>query len=121
MFEAYINGLRLLRRRLLDLDPSVFRHRRTVRDPTNLSGVSGGWSSWTTGAGSGVVALAWPWFIIQRGALALEPMGIQSNLLLLDAADQPLSETQTMAALLALVNRLDWHPHAEWACTVVPK
>jgi hypothetical protein len=119
MFEAYINGLRLQRRKMRDLNPSTFRHRRTVVDrPSPTGASSSGWSSWIAGVRSEVIAIAWPWAIIQHGVPALDPMRIQSNLLLLGRDDRMLNEQQTLGALLVLVTQLDWHPHALKACSV---
>ena len=116
MFETYINELRLLRRSGLDLDPATFRHVQTIRDPANKLAAYSGWALWTAGDCRESVAVAWPWGLIQHGIPAIDPLQIQSNLLLLDAVGHPLPEYQGLATLVHLVNRLAWHSHALEAC-----
>ena len=116
MFETYINELRLLRRNALDLEPATFRHVQTIRDPHNKLATDSGWALWTAGEYLESVAIAWPWGLIQHGIPAIDPLQIQSNLLLLDTVGHPLPEYQGLATLVYLVNRLAWHSHALQAC-----
>jgi len=116
MFEAYINELRLLRRHASDLDPGAFHHLQTIRDPASTLSAYSGCAIWVAGSGDGSIAVAWPWAFIQQGIPAIDPLRIQSNLLLLDAADRPLPEYQALGVLVHVVNRLEWHVHAREAC-----
>lgn len=116
MFEEYINQLRLLRRYAPDLDPAAFRHVQTIRDPASKLAAYGGWALWAAGIDSQSIAIAWPWGFIQHDIPAIDPLQIQSNLLLLDAFDSPLPEYQALAVLVHVANRLEWHVHAREAC-----
>lgn len=116
MFEAYINGLRLLRRKAVDLDPAAFNNLETIRDQSLALAPYAGWSLWIAGTANERVALVWPWGIIQHGIPAIDPLQIQTNLLLLDDSGCPLPEYQSFAALVHTVNRLEWHGLARTAC-----
>ena len=116
MFEAYINELRLLRRRALDLDPGSFQHIQTSRDPDSKLSASSGWTLWAAGIDNQRVAIAWPWGLIRQGIPAIDPMQIQSNLLLLDPDERPMTEYQALGELVHVVNRLEWHAYAQDAC-----
>jgi len=116
MFESYINKLRLLRCHATDLKARDFRHRQTVWDPQSKLGACSGWTLWVTGSDSDASAIAWPWGFIEHGVPAIDPMQIQSNLLLLDAAGRPVPGHQALGVLVSVVNCLEWHLHAREAC-----
>lgn len=116
MFEAYLNKLRLVRRHASQLDPADFRHDQTIRDPASKLAACSGWALWTTGLDAQSIALSWAWGFIQHGIPVIDPLQIQSNLLLLDAAERPLPEYQALGVLVHVVNRLEWHMHAREAC-----
>jgi hypothetical protein len=115
MFEAYINDLRLLRRNASELDPGEFHHVQTIRGPQSTLAALSGWTLWLAGSTADRIALAWPWALIQHGIPAIDPLQIQSNLLLLDQAAQPMREYQALGVLVHVVNRLGWHVHAREA------
>ena len=116
MFEAYINKLRLLRRHASELDPTAFHHMQTIRDPKSKLAAYSGWAIWIAGSDRESIAISWPWGFIQHGIPAIDPLQIQSNLLLLDASERPLPEYQALGVLVHVVNRLEWHMHAREAC-----
>lgn len=120
MFEAYINELRLLRRNSLDLDAANFRHVQTTRDPENRLAARSGWALWTAGSYRESVAISWPWGVIQHDIPAIDPLQIQSNLLLLDTTGRPLPEYQGLATLVHLVNQLAWQSYALESCRKPP-
>ena len=110
MFEAYINGLRMLRVRASTLDAAAFYARKTVceRGSSSLRG----WSSWAAGRDCDTMAVSWPWMLIADGVVALDPMRIQSNLLVMDDLDKPLGEHSSTKVLLAIVDRMPWQRYA---------
>jgi hypothetical protein len=120
MFEYVLDELRLRRFMQADLDPALFRHLRTVKSSEAPEKQCNGWALWVAGESKDTVALAWPWSFIQPGVPAIDPLKIQSNLLLLDDKGELLSEYQTVATLVYLVNRLDWNSQANTACAGSP-
>jgi hypothetical protein len=116
MFETYINGLRLLRRRASQLDPNAFFELETVRDTHGKLATCSGWSLWAGGAGTERIGLLWHWGFIQYDIPAIDPMRIQTNLLLLDDSEHMISEYQAVGALVNLINHLRWQDHARAAC-----
>jgi len=48
--------------------------------------------------------------------MAVELRSIQSNVLMLDEKSVALTEYQSLAQLLQLINSLPWHPSALAAC-----
>ena len=90
---------------------------QTVRDAHNKFSACSGWAIWIAGGGTAGIAIAWPWAFIEPGVPAIDTMQIQSNLLLLDAAERPLPEYQALGVLVHVVNSLDWHTHARKVCS----
>ena len=84
MFEAYLDGLRLLRRRASELDPNTFFQLDTALDPQGKLANCSGWSLWAGGCESERIGLLFPWGFIQHGIPAIDPLRIQTNLMLLD-------------------------------------
>lgn len=119
MFEDYLNSLRLARRRVVDIEPSVFHHSQTVRDPKSKLANCAGWSLWIADLGTQSLAVAWPWGIIEFGIPVADALGIQSNLLLLDGAGSIIDENLASAFHLQLVESLEWRDQARLICGVV--
>lgn len=116
MFEYVLDELRLRRFMQADLDPASFRHLRTVKSSRAHEEQCTGWALWVAGASKDTVALAWPWSFIHPGVPAIDALKIQSNLLVLDLKGEPLSEYQTVGALVYLINSIDWNCKANAVC-----
>jgi len=116
VFEYVLDELRLRRFMQADLDLASFRHLRTVKSLRTHEEQCTGWALWVAGASKDTVALAWPWSFIHPGVPAIDPLKIQSNLLVLDVKGEPLSEYQTVGALVYLINSIDWNCKANAVC-----
>ncbi len=92
------------------LDAALFTVRKTVCERSCPS--LRGWSSWVAGRDSETLALNWPWGLIAEGVVALDPLRIQSNLLMIDDFDQPLDERASTRVLIELIDRMPWQGSA---------
>jgi hypothetical protein len=116
MYEAYIDGLRLERRLATELNASGFRPEALAADAIVDPARRSGWALWVAGEPEHLVAIAWPWAFIEMGIPAINPVQIQTNVMLVDQAGRPLSESDALGALVNLVNQLAWQVHARRAC-----
>lgn len=72
-------------------------------------GASGGELLWTGQIDQRPIVVAWEWVRIDGGANALaDPLGIASNVSLVDTAGEAVSMASRVRTLNLVVNRLNW-------------
>lgn len=83
-------------------------------------GPCSGQTLWADDGEGGAAGVAWDWIELRRGVVAMaDPLGMVTNLRLVDAKGAVLSQTQVAVHLHPLVHALPWQREVKRALEVV--